>query len=213
MKEIKAYRPEESSLGSGQVLQRPYDFAGGRMIVREMTDLLALELTDKALVTDRLVLTVGYDIENLTDPERRKRYRGKTVADRYGRRVPKHAHGTENLERATSSAKELIAAALRLYDRVVDQSLLVRRVYVVAGRVMPEADARAREAPEQLDLFAPSARDAAAEEREREREKRRQGAILAIQKKYGKNAILKGMNFEEGAMTRERNGQIGGHKA
>ena len=212
MKEIKAYRPEASSLGSGQVLQRPYDFAGGRLIVREMTDLLALELADKGLVTNQLVLTVGYDIENLTDPERRGRYRGKTVADRYGRRVPKHAHGTENLERCTSSARELIAAALRLYDRVVNPELLVRRVYVVAGRVMPEADAPAPQEPEQLDLFADTAR-AEAEAREREREKRRQGAILAIQKKYGKNAILKGMNFEEGAMTRERNGQIGGHRA
>ena len=202
MKEIKAYRPETSSLGSGQVLQRPYDFSGGRLIVREMTDLLALELVDKGLVTNQLVLTVGYDAESLT-----AEYRGGVTTDRYGRRVPKHAHGTENLARYGSSSKELVAAALRLYDRVVDPALLVRRVYVVAGRVLPEGEAAARE-PEQLDLFTSRNREA-----EEEREKRRQGAILAIQKKYGKNAILKGMNFEEGATTRERNGQIGGHRA
>ncbi|MCR5826460.1 MAG: DNA methylase [Oscillospiraceae bacterium] len=216
MKEIKAYRPEVNSLGSGQVLQRPYDFAGGRLIVHEMTDLLALELVDKGLVTDQLVLTVGYDIENLSDPARRKQYRGKTVADRYGRRVPKHAHGTENLPRRSSSSRELVAAALRLYDRIVDPALLVRRVYVVAGRVLPEGQETPPQEAEQLDLFTDYRRAAersAEEERAREREKRQQGAILAIQKKYGKNAILKGMNFEEGATTRERNGMIGGHKA
>ena len=216
MKEIKAYRPEANSLGSGQVLQRPYDFAGGRLIVREMTDLLALELVDKGLVTDQLVLTVGYDVESLTDPARRKKYHGKITADRYGRQVPKHAHGTENLPRYGSSTKELVAAAMRLYDRIVDPNLLVRRVYVVAGRVLPEGQAPAEQQTEQLDLFADythAAERAAEEERSRARERRRQSAILAIQKKYGKNAILKGMNFEEGAMTRERNGQIGGHKA
>ena len=216
MKEIKAYRPEVSSLGSGQVLQHPYDFDGGRLIVREMADLLALELVDKGLVTNQLVLTVGYDVESLTDPARRKTYRGAVTTDRYGRKVPKHAHGTENLAAYGSSSRELIAAALRLYDRIVDPGLLVRRLYVVAGRVLPEGEASAAREPEQLDLFTDLARAeerAAEEAREREREKRRQGAILAIQKKYGKNAILKGMNFEEGATTRERNGQIGGHRA
>lgn len=211
MKEIKAYRPESSSLGSGQVLQRPYDFSGARLIVREMTDLLVLELVDKGLVTDSIVLTVNYDVENLADPERRKTYRGKVTTDYYGRPAPKHAHGTEKLGHYTSSTKELLDAAMRLYDRIVDPALLVRRIYVVAGRVLPEEQA-AEEQPEQLDLFADRER-AAEDAREREREKRRQGAILAIQKKYGKNAILKGMNFEEGAMTRERNAQIGGHKA
>jgi DNA polymerase V len=171
---------------------------------------------DKGLVTDQLVLTVGYDVESLTDPARRKKYHGKITADRYGRQVPKHAHGTENLPCYGSSTKELVAAAMRLYDRIVDPNLLVRRVYVVAGRVLPEGQAPAEQQTEQLDLFADythAAERAAEEERSRAREKRRQSAILAIQKKYGKNAILKGMNFEEGAMTRERNGQIGGHKA
>ncbi len=215
MREIKAYRPEFSSLGSGQVLQRPYDFAGGRLIIHEMADLLALDLVDKGLVTDQLVLTVGYDVESLTDPARRAQYHGEVKSDRYGRRVPKHAHGTENLGHCTSSTKELVAAALRLYDRIVDPNLLVRRMYIVAERVLPERDAPASQ-PEQLDLFSENAvagESEAAETAKREREKKRQHAILAIQKKYGKNAILKGMNFEDGAMTRERNGQIGGHKA
>lgn len=216
MKEIKAYRPETNSLGSGQVLQRPYDFDGGRLIVREMTDLLVLELVDKGLVTDQLVLTVNYDVENLTDPERRKRYRGEITADYYGRKAPKHAHGTETLGHYSSSTKELVAAAMRLYDRIVDPKLLVRRVYVVAGRVLPEGQAPAVRREEQLDLFTDYGRaeeQTAEDQSARERERRQQGAILAIQKKYGKNAILKGMNFEEGAMTRERNGQIGGHRA
>ena len=216
MREIKAYRSESNSLGSGQVLQRPYDFEGGKLIVREMTDLLSLDLVDKGLVTNQVVLTIGYDIENLTDPARREAYHGKVMVDHYGRKVPKHAHGTENLPRYTSSSREIVAAAMKLYDRIVDPKLLVRRVYVVAGRVVPEGEAPEEPKAQQLDLFSDYAH---VEEREaedavsREREKKRQTAILAIQKKYGKNAILKGMNFEDGAMTRERNGQIGGHKA
>lgn len=216
MKEIKAYRPASGSLGSGQVLRCPYDFAGGRLIVREMTDLLALDLVDKGLVTNQIVLTVGYDVGNLTDPARRQGYHGAVVDDRYGRKVPKHAHGTENLPRYSSSSREIIDAAMRLYDRIVDPKLLVRRVYVVAGRVLPESDAPEEPKAEQLDLFSDYAR---AEERDaeeqaaRERERKRQDAILAIRRKYGKNAILKGMNFEEGAMTRERNNQVGGHRA
>lgn len=216
MKEIKEYRSESNSLGSGQVLQRPYDFDGGRLIVREMTDLLVLDLVDKGLVTNQIVLTVGYDIENLTDPERRKGYNGAVVTDHYGRKIPKHAHGTENLSRYSSSSREIVDAAVRLYDRIVDPKLLVRRVYVVAGRVLPEGDAPEEPKAEQLDLFSDYTH---VEEREaedkavREREKKRQAAILAIQRKYGKNAILKGMNFEDGAMTRERNGQVGGHRA
>lgn len=216
MKEIKAYRPEASSLGSGQVLQRPYDFGGGRLIVHEMTDLLALDLVDKGLVTDQIVLTVGYDVESLTDPARRKEYHGAVTTDRYGRSVPKHAHGTETLGCYTSSAREIVAAALRLYERIVDPKLLVRRVYVVAGRVLPEGSAPEPPKAEQLDLFTDYARVEEREAAEAEalaRERKRQDAILAIRKKYGKNAILKGMNFEQGAMTRERNGQIGGHKA
>ena len=213
--DVKAYKPEGSSLGSGQVLQCAYTADKGRLIVREMTDLLVLDLVDKHLVTNQLVLTVGYDIESLTDPKRREWYRGEIAVDYYGRKVPKHAHGTANLDRYTSSTKQIMEAMTALYDRIVDPNLLVRRVYVVAGRVRSENDVP-QESAEQLDLFT----DYAAKERQDAedaaalaREKKRQDAILTIQKKYGKNAILKGMNFEDGAMTRERNGQIGGHKA
>ena len=215
MQDIKAYRPEASSLGSGQVLQCAYPFDKGRLIVREMTDLLSLDLVDKGLAADQLVLTVGYDTESLTDPARRQAYRGEISTDRYGRRVPKHAHGTENLGHFTSSTRELVDAALRLYDRIVDPELLVRRVYVVAGHVLTEAEIPPADTAVQLDLFAAPAEAAApeADGEARERERKRQSAILAIQKKFGKNAILKGMNFEDGAMTRSRNGQIGGHRA
>jgi DNA polymerase V len=210
MADIKAYRPSANSLGSGQVLQCPYDFAKARLIVREMAELLALELVDKGLVTDQMVLTVGYDIENLTDPQRRKAYRGPVTTDGYGRQVPKHAHGTQGLEGYTSSSKEIVAAVLAIFDRAVDPNLLVRRVTMAACRVVDEA---AVEKPmEQLDLFTDYA-----EKRQREqaleKERRMQKAMLAIQKKYGKNAILKGLNLEEGATTVERNRQIGGHKA
>ena len=213
--DVKAYKPEAGSLGSGQVLQCAYTAGKGRLIVREMTDLLVLELVDKHLVTNQIVLTVGYDIESLADPKRREKYRGEIAADYYGRKVPKHAHGTANLARYSSSTKQIVDAALALYDRIVDPDLLVRRVYVVAGHVLPEDEAP-KESAEQLDLFTDYAEKAqrdAENESAQAREKKRQSAILAIQKKYGKNAILKGMNFEDGAMTRERNGQIGGHRA
>ena len=215
LKDVKAYKPEASSLGSGQVLQCAYTADKGRLIVREMTDLLVLDLVDKHLVTNQLVLTVGYDIESLTDPKRRDKYHGEITTDHYGRKVPKHAHGTANLGKYTSSTKQIMEAMTELYDRIVDPNLLVRRVYVVAGHVLDEGNVP-REMTEQLDLFTDYATK---EQRDAEdavalaKEKKRQNAILAIQKKYGKNAILKGMNFEDGAMTRERNGQIGGHKA
>lgn len=215
--DIKSYRPTTNSLGAGQVLSCPYDWEKTRLIVWEMTELLALNLVDKGLVTDQLTLTVGYDIENLTDPKRREKYRGEVVQDRYGRKIPKAAHGTENLSRQTASARLLSEAMLRLFDRIVDRELLTRRVTVTACRVIPES--RAKAAPEeamQLDLFsAPEEQTRRAEEEDRflERERRRQQAVLAIQRRYGKNAILKGKNFLEGATTRARNGQIGGHKA
>ena len=215
--DIKSYRPTTNSLGAGQVLSCPYDWEKTRLIVWEMTELLALNLVDKGLVTDQLILTVGYDIENLTDPKRREKYRGEVVQDRYGRKIPKAAHGTENLSRQTASARLLSEAMLRLFDRIVDRELLTRRVTVTACRVIPES--RAKAAPEeamQLDLFsAPEEQTRRAEEEDRflERERRRQQAVLAIQRRYGKNAILKGKNLLEGATTRARNGQIGGHKA
>ena len=214
--EIKAYRPEKNSLSTGQVLQCPYTAQKAKLIVREMTDLLVLDLVDKKLVTDQMVLTVGYDIESLTNPEIRRKYHGEVTTDRYGRHVPKHAHGTANLSCQTSSTKLIMKAVEELYDRIINPDLLVRRITVVASRVVPEREADQKEVFEQLDLFIDY--QALEQEREQEKqeldkEKRIQKAILDIQKKYGKNAVLRGMNFEEGATTRERNGQIGGHKA
>ena len=206
--QIKAYRPSTNSLSSGQVLSCPYTAEKARIVVREMTDLLALDLVDKGLVTDQIVLTLGYDIENLTDPSIAKLYRGEITTDHYGRRVPKHAHGTGNLPRPTASSKALMDCVTELYDRIVDPRLLLRRLTIAACHVIPEHSRRTEAPPEQLDLFTEPVDESAIE-----KEKRRQQAVLSIRKKYGKNAILKGMNFEEGATAMERNAQIGGHKA
>lgn len=215
--QVKAYRPENNSICSGQVLSCPYDVGKTKLIVREMTDLLALDLVDKGLVTDQLVLTLGYDIENLTDTARRKKYRGPVVTDRYGRSIPKHGHGSTNLGKATASAKIITAAMMELFDRVADPELLVRRVTVTANHVVPESEAPAQAVPcEQLDLFTDYAAARQKQEQQtvaQQREKQMQKAVLSIQKKYGKNAILKGMNLEEGGTTIARNGQVGGHKA
>ena len=214
---IKAYRPSSNSLSSGQVLHCPYEPQKAKLVVREMTDLLVLDLVDKGLVTDQMVLTVGYDIENLTDPARRARYHGAVEKDPYGREIPKQAHGSINLGEHTSSTRKIMCAVSELFDRIVDKNLLVRRMYVVANHVLPEVDApKKNDGAVQLDLFT----DYAAEEEKRkaedaalERERKIQKAALAIKKKYGKNAILKAMNLEEGATAKDRNAQIGGHKA
>lgn len=210
--DIKAYKPESNSIGSGQVLQYPYEFEKAKLVVREMADQLALDLVDKRLVTDQLVLTVGYDKDNLTDPERRKTYHGEVTVDRYGRAIPKHAHGTINLDQHTSSTKQILAAATSLFDRVVDRDLLIRRLNVTACHVVGEDAAPKEPSCQQLDLFT----DYEAEREEQEelaREKKRQEAVLQIKKKFGKNAILKGIDLEDGATARDRNRQIGGHKA
>lgn len=216
MPDIKAYKPETNSIGSGQVLHCPYPFDKAKLVVREMTELLVLELVDKGLVTDQMVLTVGYDRENLSDSEIRRQYKGAVSTDRYGRKVPKHAHGTANLERQTSSTMRIMDAVMELFERIVDKGLLVRRVYITANHVIPERDAVPAGSYEQLNLFtdyAAEQKKREAEEKALEREKRMQQAMLQIKKKFGKNAILKGVNLEEGATTVERNQQIGGHKA
>ena len=213
--DVKAYKPENKSIVSGQVLQCPYAFPKARLVVREMADALALDLVDKGLVTKQLVLTVGYDIENLRDPQRRRSYQGPVTEDRYGRKVPKHAHGTVNLERYTSSGEELLRAVTELYDRIVDRQLLIRRLSLCANHLLEEGSASKEERPEQLDLFtdyAAKERQEAEEAAAHARERKLQEAMLGIKKKYGKNAILKGMNLEEGATARERNQQIGGHQ-
>lgn len=214
--DVKAYKPENKSIVSGQVLQCPYEFEKARLVVREMADALALDLVDKGLVTNQIVLTVGYDIENLSDPKRRAGYKGPIATDHYGRKIPKHAHGTANLDRYSSSTKEIVRATLELYERIMDKNLLVRRLSITANRLISEADVPKQPTAEQLDLFT----DYTAQEKQREaesaaleREKKMQKAMLDIKKKFGKNAILKGMNLEEGATARERNQTIGGHHA
>ena len=184
--------------------------------MREMADALALDLVDKCLVTDQLVLTVGYDIENLTDSERRKNYKGEVKIDRYGRSIPKHAHGTENLGVQTSSSALLVDAITRLYDRIVDPKMLVRRVNLSANRVVGEEQAEKKTEFQQMELFTDYEaieRERKEEKRIRDRERRLQESMLEIKKKYGKNAILKGLSYQEGATGKERNRQIGGHKA
>ncbi len=216
MQAIKAYRPESSSVGSGQVLQSPYPFDKARIVVREMAESLALDLVDKGLMTDQLVLTVGFDRENFQDPDRRRSYKGPIAADHYGRPVPKHAHGSQNLERYTSSTRVIVQTVLDLFDRTVDKNLLVRRLNVTAARVLGEHDVPREDGFEQLDLFTDQAearRARAAEEAGLDRERHIQQAMLSIKRKYGKNAIVKGTDLEDGATGMERNAQIGGHKA
>ena len=214
--EIKQYKPSSNSIGAGQVLHTPYDFAKARLIVHEMVDALVLELVDKGLVTDQLVLTVGYDIENLTDEKRQSKYTGEVTIDRYGRRIPKQAHGTANVGKYSSSTKKITEVVLELYDRIVNPDLLVRRINLVANRVIAEDAVPQSTGGEQISLFVEyEAQEAErkAEEAALEREKRGQKAMLVIKKKYGKNAIVKGMNLQEGATAMDRNQQIGGHKA
>lgn len=216
MAEIKAYKPSANSIGSGQVLHDPYSFEKARLVVREMTDLLVLDLVDKRLVTDQVVLTVGYDRENLTNPEIARQYKGAVTTDMYGRKIPKHAHGTVNLKMQTSSTKIITEAVMELFDRIVDKRLLVRRVNIVTNRVVDESSAQQSGGHGQLDLFTDYEavrRQEKAQAAELQRERRRQEAMLSIRKKFGKNTILKGMNLEEGATAKERNRQIGGHKA
>ena len=210
--DIKAYKPESKSIGSGQVLQSPYGYDKARLVVREMAGQLALDLVDKKLVTDQLVLTVGYDIENMKG----RAYQGEVTTDRYGRAIPKHAHGTANLEEYTASTKRIVTAALELFDRIIDRDLLVRRFYLTATRVADEASAPDKRAFEQMDLFtdyAASKERKAQETAALEREKKVQQTMLDIKKRFGKNAILKGMNLEDGATAKDRNQTIGGHKA
>ena len=212
--DIKAYQPQTHSISSGQVLQCPYVFEKARLVAQEMADALALDLARKGLVTGQLVLTVGYDRESLTDPACPP-YHGPVTTDHYGRRVPKAAHGSENFQTPTASSKEFLRALTALFDRIVDRGLLVRRMYVVANRVQREQDVRAEPEYVQLDLFSDETALAVqrAEQAARERERRMQSAVLAIREKYGKNAILKGMSLRDGATARQRNEQIGGHKA
>ena len=211
MEDIKAYRPTTRSLSSGQVLRCPYDFGKGRVVAREMTELLALDMVECGVATDTVVLTVGYDSESIGAS-----YSGEISRDFYGRAVPAHAHGTYRLSRFTSSGKELVEGIMTLYDTVVDRGLLIRRINITVGRLLPEEARMAAKGGEQLDFFTDPDEECKKLEKQEEayrREKNRQHAMINIRNKFGKNAILLGLNFEDGATTIERNTQIGGHKA
>ncbi len=216
IKQIRAYRPQSNSLGSGQVLKEPYNYEKGELITREMTELLVLDLVKKRLVADQMVLTIGYDRTSLDDPVVKAAYKGKIVSDYYGRKVPEHAHGTANLDHLTSSGRQIVEAVIDLYERIVNPSLLIRRVNITANHVVYEGEVKCPE-PERRQLTLLDDIEAESVKREQDyeaemKERRLQHAILDIQSRYGKNALLKGMNLEEGAMTIERNGQVGGHK-
>ena len=216
IEQVKAYKPENSSLSSGQVLTYPYDWKKARIVVHEMADAAALDLVAKRLVTDQMVLTIGYDVESLANPDIRSKYIGEMTTDRYGRQVPKHAHGTANLDRQTSSARIITDAVMQLYDRIVNPDLLVRRITLATCHVVDESLAGHEEQPRQLDLFTnyeEQEKKEKAEQAALDKERRIQEAQLAIKRRFGKNIILKGINFEEGATARQRNAQIGGHKA
>ncbi len=216
MEAVKAYRPETNSFSSGQVLQEPYTTKKARIVVQEMAEQAALDLVEKRLVTDQVILTVGYDIESLANPTIRKEYQGEVKTDWYGRQVPKHAHGSASLERQTSSTRLITEAVMEIFDRVVNKDLLVRRLNLTVNRVVEESTAKQNSTPQQLNLFT----DYEALEKQQQeqqaaldKERRMQEAQLAIKRRFGKNAILKGLNFKDGATAKDRNKQIGGHKA
>lgn len=204
IEDIRNYKPENNSLSSGQVLSCPYDTKKARLIVQEMTDLLVLELVEKRLVTDQIVLTIGYDVDNV----KKAGYQGTVVTDRYGRKIPKHAHGSVNLGGHTSSTRDIMGKTIALYDSIIDSSLWVRRVTIVANHVIRESEKKETNY-QQMQLFM----EPEADEEKREKERKMQEALIRVKNKYGKNAILKGMNLQEGGTTIERNSQIGGHKA
>lgn len=209
--DVKAYKPASTSLSTGQVLQNPYPFDKARLIAEEMIDQLVFDLVDKKLATDQLVLTVGYDVLNLRNKDIMSTYKGEICTDHYGRKIPKHAHGTVNLSGKTLSSSALINALLELFDRIVDKTLLVRRLTIAACKLVDESEIEKGFVAQQLDLFTDYEKESSSQSLSRER--KMQDAVVTIKHRFGKNAIFKGMNLKEGATARERNGQIGGHKA
>lgn len=213
IKDIKEYRPISSSISSGQVLHCPYNYEKTKIIVKEMAELLSLDLVEKRLVTSQIVLEIGYDIDNLIIPKIRDNYNGEITSDRYGRKIPKHAHGTINLEHKTSSTKAIINSVIELYSRIVNKDLLIRRITITANNVVEENENENKDSNkfEQTNLFINYEQEENKTKKEK-LEKEIQKAMINIKRKYGKNAILKGMNFQEGATTIDRNTQVGGHK-
>lgn len=213
---IKAYKPENNSLCNGQVLNCAYDYKKARVVLMEMADAASLDLFDKHLVTDQIVLTIGYDTASIDDLYFRESYHGEIVTDRYGRKIPKHAHGTVNIGRFTSSPSLISEAATKLYDKIVNTNLLIRRLNLTTNHVIDERSINPKATPVELDLFKDHEqieKEKQEENTKREKERRIQKTLLEIKKKYGKNTILKGLNFEDGSTARLRNNQIGGHKA
>ena len=210
IKDIKAYKPQTNSISSGQVLHCPYNYEDTKLIVKEMTELLTLDLVEKRLVTNQIVLTVGYDIENLTNPAIKASYSGEITIDRYGRKTPKHAHGTINLDHRTSSTKTITKAVMELYERIINKNLLTRRIYVVANNVVDQETVEKEQLYEQIDFFE-DYKKKEKESKNEELERNLQNAMINIKRRYGKNAILKGMNLQEAGTTIDRNSQIGGH--
>ena len=216
MEAVKAYRPATNSLSSGQVLQEPYDVKKARVVIEEMAEGMALDLVAKRLVADQLVLTVGYDAECLTRPEIREKYHGEITTNHYGKPVPKHAHGTFNFDKPTSSSRLIMNGASEVFDRCVNPDLLVRRLNLTVNHVVSQDAVTENQTPQQLDLFTDYEaleKQQAKERAAMEKERRMQEAQLKIKQRFGKNAILRGLNFKEGATARSRNEQIGGHKA
>lgn len=216
MKDIKAYKPSTNSISSGQVLHCPYNYEKTKLIVKEMTELLTLDLVRKGLLTSQLVLTIGYDISNLTDKNISKMYNGEVTIDRYGRSIPKHAHGTVNIDHKTCSTKIIMDAVMELFERIINKNLLVRRINITANNVITEEENNKQNKFEQLDLFSnfdEIGKKKEENKKHEESEKQIQKAMLKIKEKYGKNAIIKGMNLQEGGTTIDRNRQVGGHKA
>lgn len=216
IKDIKAYKPSKNSISSGQVLKCPYTCEKARLVVEEMADSLVLDLVEKRLMTNQIVITIGYDIDNLINKDIASKYKGEVTTDHYGRKVPKHAHGTINLEGYSSSTVEIVQAVLKLYDRIINEELLVRRMYVVACNVTDEKKINSSDNFVQMNLFSDYGEIQEKEnniQKNREKERKIQQAMIDMKKKYGKNAVLKGMNLLEGGTAIERNGQIGGHKA
>lgn len=207
LKAIKEYKPISKSIGSGQVLHCPCNYEETKLIVKEMAELLSLSLVEKNIVTDQIVLTVGYDISNISP-----NYSGEITTDRYNRKIPKHAHGTINLDHKTSSTKNIMKAVIELYERIINKDLLTKRIYLTANNVITEEEAKNQNNFEQIDLFTDYSKKKLESQKENA-EKQIQKAVVSIKNKYGKNAIIKGMNLQDGGTTIKRNGQIGGHKA
>lgn len=215
MQDVKSYKPETNSISEGQVLHCPYDYEKTKIIVKEMIDNLSLSLVSKEKVTNKIVLTIGYDIDNLTDPIISKKYNGEITYDQYGRAIPKHSHGTITLEYKTSSSKVLMKKCLELFERIINKDLLVRRVNIAACNIVDENDVDNEVVHQQLDLFSINNNKSEIDEKDklnRKEELKLQKIMLKLKNKYGKNAILKAMNLEEGATARDRNNQVGGHK-